>query len=106
MNLIYALEKEGILPPALTDRIFEKSLEQANSFLLTLDQVDDASAKLDSEDMGTGLDRAAIESAIEMLGENYREIKDKRQMTLSALFISFGSLSEHADRFLFKDGHC
>jgi hypothetical protein len=70
-------EEEGILSPAMTQKIFEASIRQANSFLATIDQVDDASTVLDIEDLDTGLDKAAIEQAIDMLQENYKEIRDK-----------------------------
>ena len=77
VNLIFALEEEGILSPAMTQKIFESSIRQANSFLATIDQVDDASTVLDIEALDTGLDKAAIEQAINMLQENYKEIRDK-----------------------------
>ncbi len=77
VNLIYTLEQEGMLTPAMTQKIFEASIRQANSFLTTIDQVDDASATLDIEALDTGLDKAAIESAIDMLKENYKEISEE-----------------------------
>lgn len=61
----------------MTQKIFESSIRQANSFLATIDQVDDASTVLDIEALDTGLDKAAIEQAINMLQENYKEIRDK-----------------------------
>jgi hypothetical protein len=77
VNLIFTLEEEGMLSPAMTQKIFEASIRQANSFLATIDQVDDASTALDIEALDTGLDKAAIEHAIDMLQENYKEIRDK-----------------------------
>lgn len=77
VNLISALEEEGILSPSMTQKIFEASIRQANSFLATIDHVDDTSAALDIEALDTGLDKAAIEQAINMLQENYKEIRDK-----------------------------
>jgi hypothetical protein len=77
VNLIHTLEREGVLTPTMTQQIFEASIRQANSFLATIDRVDDAGAVLGVETLDMGLDKAAIEGAIDMLEENYKEISEK-----------------------------
>jgi hypothetical protein len=70
VNLIFQLEKEGILDSILTDKIFESSIDQANSFL-------DSSDEIDNMDMKE-LTKTTIEKAVEMLRVNLSEIQIKR----------------------------
>ncbi|MCS5692589.1 hypothetical protein NZK33_11405 [Cyanobium sp. FGCU-6] len=78
LNLIFRLEKKGLLDSNDTSQIFEKALKQAESFIERLDQKEDAEDKLRLDASWADVERASIEHAIDIIKINLQEIETAR----------------------------
>jgi hypothetical protein len=79
VNLIRALELQGVLDSSTTDQIFDKSTSQASGFMQRLVNDDDETSNTEPNAALSDLERTSIENAINMLKTNLTELKNVRK---------------------------